>query len=85
MRLRNRLHLAVPAISLLVFFGSMLSSVLIDLDHPLALALGIADQRFLHVPVFCFLGAGVALVGGLLAYRARVHEVDWDGDFLNEE
>ena len=40
-----------------------------DIDHPISYALGIADWRFLHIPVLCVLGCAVALCGGLLAYR----------------
>lgn len=54
----------VPRVALLLFPISMLAAVLVDLDHPLAVALGFADSRFLHLPALFLLGIIVACSGG---------------------
>ncbi len=81
--LSRMVHPSVPAFAF-PLLGAVLGACLIDLDHPLSVLLQVADGRFLHLPALLLSGAALALSGGLLACRSRVHQVDGAAPVLNK-
>ena len=62
--LRSAVHRAVLVVALSLC-AVLCGSVLVDLDHPLAVLLGISDQRFLHSFAYFANCSVVAFAGGL--------------------